>query len=101
MTHLFPLQIYGKIIGKIQLLKKTITIALNALPDIIARLKTSRLYLLAPAIIGITSPSTGIHGERNIMSHPYLSNNMSVLSSVLLLGTLCNLLKNLLPLLPI
>src|SRR5437764_4917059 len=90
----------GKISGRIQLLKKTIAIALNVLPPIIAVMKILKLYFFAPAIIGIRYPNTGIDGERKIMSQPYLSNNKRALSTSRLFGVLCNRLRNLLPLKP-
>jgi hypothetical protein len=30
-------------------------------------------YLFAPAIAGMMSPKTGIHGATKIIAHPYLS----------------------------
>jgi len=79
---------YENICGRIQLLKNTIAIALKTLPDIITIIKFFKLYLFAPAIIGMISPTMGIHGEKNMISQPYLSNKALVLSSCLLWGFL-------------
>ena len=79
---------YEKINGKTQLLKNTIAIALNNLPAIMTIIKFFKLYLFAPAIIGTISPTTGIHGEKNMIIQPYLSNKAPVLSSCFLRGFL-------------
>ena len=80
--------VYENICGRIQLLKNTIAIALNTLPDIMTIIKFLKLYLFAPAIIGMISPTIGIHGEKNMISQPYLSSKAPVLSSCLLWGFL-------------
>lgn len=75
---------YRNINGRIQLLRNTIAVALNTLPDIMTIVKFFKLYLFAPAIIGMISPTIGIHGEKNMISQPYLSNKALVLSSCFL-----------------
>src|ERR687888_2243024 len=87
------LRTYEKIKGKTQLLKNIIAIALNTLPVIMTIIKFFKLYLFAPAIMGTISPTTGIHGEKNIISQPYLSNKTTVLSSCLLRGFLWSIFK--------
>ena len=51
--------------------KNTIATALTIFPEIIATLNNLKLYLVTPAIIGMESPTIGIHGEMKSITQPY------------------------------